>query len=325
MPVLNRAKPCMPVSYSPINRSWQAQIQETLHSTGAQAKLTIGQPNDKYEQEADHVADQVMRMSDADVAQRVETGTVQPMRIQRMCEGCEEEMAQRQSAEEEEETLQAKEMPGQTPKVTPDLESRINSLRSGGQPLAPATRSFFEPRFGHDFSHVRTHTDSNASEIAKSVKARAFTLGGNIVFGSDEYQPQSKESKYLLGHELTHVVQQGQRARNTQVRRFPTTDPTIWGEGRRVRQQGEQEERGQRTNGCVPAAGITKSSCTAYFSNAWWLPLAYANNTTCACQTTPNSPTANCVRKFLQDRLAATPRSVKRTALLWKPGNPPEK
>jgi len=174
-----------------------------------QAKLTIGQPNDKYEQEADRVADQVMRMSDADVAQRVETGTVQPMRIQRLCPECEEETAQRQPEnEEEEERLQAKEMPGQTPAVTQGLESRINSLKSGGLPLDPATRTFFEPRFGHDFSHVRVHSDDAAADIAKSINARAFTLGNHIAMSSGEYQPNSQSGQRLLGHELTHVIQQ---------------------------------------------------------------------------------------------------------------------
>jgi len=172
-----------------------------------QAKLTIGQPNDKYEQEADRVADQVMRMSNADVAQRVKTGTVQPMRIQRMCPECENKMAQRQPMEEEEE-LQAKEMPGKTPTVAPNLKFRINSLKGGGQPLDSTTRSFFEPRFGHDFSNVRVHTDSFSADTAKSINARAFTLGNHVVMGAGEYQPKSQAGQRLLGHELTHVVQQ---------------------------------------------------------------------------------------------------------------------
>jgi len=183
-----------------------------------QAKLTIGQPNDKYEQEADSVADRVMRMSDADVAQRVKTGTVQPMQIQRRCPECEEEMAQRQPMEEEEE-LQAKEMPGKTPTVAPNLESRINSLKGGGQPLDSATRSFFEPRFGHDFSNVRVHTDSSSADTAKSINARAFTLGNHVAMGSGEYQPNSQSGQRLLGHELTHVVQQGELQTSSKVQK----------------------------------------------------------------------------------------------------------
>jgi len=203
--VLTRAKPSTAFSPASPNHQ-QTQIQNILRSTGAQAKLTIGQPGDKYEQEADRVADQVMRMSDADVAQRVETGTVQPMQIQRMCSECEKDV---QRQHEEEEQLQAKESPGQTPQVTPNLESRINSLKGGGQPLDPATRSFFEPRFGHDFSKVRVHSDSSSADTAKSINARAFTLGNHVVMGSGEYQPKSQSGQRLLGHELTHIVQQG--------------------------------------------------------------------------------------------------------------------
>jgi len=185
------------------------EIRRILRSTGARAKLTIGRPNDKYEQEADRVADQVMRMSDVDEAQRAERGTVQPMRIQRACPECEAELAQRQPEGEEEE-IQAKEVSGRTPQIAPDIESRINSLKGGGQPLDSATRNFFEPRFGRDFSDVRIHTDGEAANFSRSINARAFTLGNTMMFGSGNYQPQSREGKRLLGHELTHVLQQEQ-------------------------------------------------------------------------------------------------------------------
>ena len=248
-PAAHKARPYIHHPIGPVQQAQQAEIRRILRSTGAQAKLTIGQPNDKYEQEADRVADQVMRMSDADVAQRQpeneeEEDTLQakpladqitplvqrqeespekeePVQaklhdgemLQRICAECEEETVQRQPEENEDEEIQAKSEPGEAPSVTPSLESRINSLQGGGQPLDPATRSFFEPRFGHDFSQVRVHTDSNASETAKSVNAKAFTLGGNMVFGSNEYQPRSTEGKILLAHELTHTIQQSQSGR----------------------------------------------------------------------------------------------------------------
>jgi len=134
--------------------------------------------------------------------------------IQRMCPECEEETVQRQEESpeeedlEEDEELQAKSKPGETPAVTPNLESRISSMKSGGQPLDPTARAFFEPRFGHDFSQVRVHTDNVAADTAKSIHARAFTLGNHVVMGSGEYQPNSQTGQRLLGHELTHVVQQ---------------------------------------------------------------------------------------------------------------------
>ena len=99
---------------------------------------------------------------------------------------------------------------GQTPQVTSSIQSKINSLKSGGQPLSIETRNFFEPRFGSDFSGVRIHADSNANQLARSLNAKAFTRGNDIVFGSGEYKPENSSGKRLLGHELTHVVQQTQ-------------------------------------------------------------------------------------------------------------------
>jgi hypothetical protein len=167
---------------NPEMKNQQTQIHNILLSTGTQAKLEIGQPNDKYEHEADRVADQVMKMSDVDVAQR--------------------------EPEEDEEKLQAKEAPGQTPVVSSSLESKISNLKGGGKPLDPDSRAFFEPRFGHDFGGVRIHADSAAAETAGSIHSRAFTLGNHIAMGHGEYRPQSPAGRHLLGHELTHVVQQ---------------------------------------------------------------------------------------------------------------------
>jgi len=81
-------------------------------------------------------------------------------------------------------------------------------LRSPGQPLDPATRTFMEPRFGHDFSKVRIHTDAKAVESARAVNAAAYTVGSEVVFGAGQYAPRTAEGKMLLAHELAHVVQQ---------------------------------------------------------------------------------------------------------------------
>ncbi len=68
--------------------------------------------------------------------------------------------------------------------------------------------SYFEPRFGSDFCAVRIHTGIDAAYVAQALKARAFTLGNNIIFGSGQYAPDSQEGGRLLAHELTHVLQQ---------------------------------------------------------------------------------------------------------------------
>lgn len=208
LPVMrNRSQPSRFGYRSPEAKEQQTELHHILRSTGAQAKLTIGQPNDKYEQEADRVADQVVRMSDADVAQRGETETIQPMKIQRIYSECEEELAEPKPGEEEE-MLQAKEMPGQVPKVGSNLEARINNLKGSGHALDSATRSYFEPRFGYDFSGVRINTNIDAATIAQSVRAKAFTFGNNIILNSGHYSRNNQDGKKLLAHELTHVIQQ---------------------------------------------------------------------------------------------------------------------
>lgn len=197
-----------------------------------------------------------------------------------------------------EETLQAEDAGGKTPEVTSAIENRIDSLKGGGAPLPQADRSFFEPRFGSDFSAVRVHSDAGANDVASSVHARAFTVGRDIVFGAGEYRPGTSSGNSLLAHELTHVVQQ--TGSNGTISRQPT-------------------QIMRTDSACTPAAGVPPTACSPYAANDWWLPPAYVNNATCACSETPDEPTANCVRKFLQDRLAATPLSVKTTAASMKP------
>ncbi len=81
-------------------------------------------------------------------------------------------------------------------------------LSSSGQPLDAGTRAFMEPRFGHDFSQVRVHTDARAAESARAVNALAYTVGSDVVFGAGQYAPMTMVGKRLMAHELTHVVQQ---------------------------------------------------------------------------------------------------------------------
>jgi hypothetical protein len=93
---------------------------------------------------------------------------------------------------------------------TPGIVQEV--LRSPGQPLDAATRAYFEPRFGRDFSKVRVHTDVRAAQSAEALAARAYTVGPDIVFGRERWAPASRPGRHLLAHELTHVVQQGDRA-----------------------------------------------------------------------------------------------------------------
>src|SRR5271165_1274741 len=81
-------------------------------------------------------------------------------------------------------------------------------LRSPGKPLDAATRAFMEPRFGHDFSHVRVHTDAKAAESAQALNACAYTVGSAVVFGSGQFAPETSRGRQLIAHELSHTIQQ---------------------------------------------------------------------------------------------------------------------
>jgi hypothetical protein len=131
-------------------------------------------------------------------------------------------LIQRQ-VEEEEEMLQPKESTGQTAKDTPNLGSRINSLKGGGEPLPEKTHSGFESKFGDNLSGVKIHNNENADSMNRSLNARAFTVGKDIFFRHGEYNPESTAGKKLLAHELTHVVQQ--RSGMKRIQRTPTMVP----------------------------------------------------------------------------------------------------
>ncbi|MBR8835448.1 MAG: DUF4157 domain-containing protein [Stigonema ocellatum SAG 48.90 = DSM 106950] len=213
-----------------------------------QAKLTVNQPGDVYEQEADRVAQQVMqRMSKPanhqsvqreEAPQEEEEQTLQTKSLANSITP----LLQREEApqEEEEQTLQTKSLANsitsvvqreeasedqeeQTAQMKPmvqrqssrggmtattDVETSIKQARGGGQPLAKDVRQPMEQAFGTDFSGVKVHTDSRSDQLNKSVQARAFTTGQDIFFRQGEYSPGSHSGKELLAHELTHVVQQ---------------------------------------------------------------------------------------------------------------------
>jgi hypothetical protein len=175
----------------------------TQSSQAVQANLTVSEPGDIYEREADRTANAVMRMPDSSVgdAPALNSGTTPA--VQRMCTGCNDELEKKPEA-----TVQRKEEAGGAPSGTRDVARNIDSLRGGGSELPAPTRAFFEPRFGANFSQVRVHTDTHAAGTASSINAKAFTVGLDIAFGAGQYAPDTRSGRHLLAHELTHVVQQ---------------------------------------------------------------------------------------------------------------------
>lgn len=113
-------------------------------------------------------------------------------------------------AEKRDATLQRSATQHAVPGIAPPIVHDV--LRSPGRPLDPATRAFMEPRFGHDFGGVRVHSDARAAASARSIDARAYTVGRDVVFGAGQYATGTAEGRSLLAHELAHVVQQGMGA-----------------------------------------------------------------------------------------------------------------
>jgi hypothetical protein len=161
-----------------------------------QPKSFENESNDVYEKEADAMAEKVMH-SDASLSA---PSFFSPSVIQ-----CKGEINQTSSSQ---------------------TENYISSI-SGGKPLNNNEKAFFESRMGYDFSNVRIHNDSNANQSAKSISALAYTHGNNIVFGSNQYQPNTAEGRKLMAHELTHVVQQSNNNTANNIQRYSDTDHHI--------------------------------------------------------------------------------------------------
>jgi hypothetical protein len=203
---------------------------------GIQTKLKIGEPGDKYEQEADHIADLVVNTpSESQLDQTIFNGDrgqqeiihanqITPS-IQR--QAAEEEQdsrmgdtaAREEPTEEELEELEASNVsPVAQRKVEPGIDKHTSNeqiilqkaveRQQGSSPLETRTRQFVESRLGHDFSQVRIHTDDQAHQASKQIHARAFTVGQDIWFARGEFSPDTSSGLHLLTHELVHTIQQ---------------------------------------------------------------------------------------------------------------------
>jgi Domain of unknown function (DUF4157) len=175
---------------------------------GMQTKLEVGPVGDRFEQEADRVAESVMRMPNP--AMPI---TAAPLQISRKCAVCERE--------EEDERLQKKTDGPVGTSLGAAPASVHDALRSPGQPLDASTRGYFEPRFGQEFCNVRVHTGMTAARSARDVSAHAYTVGQNIVFAAGRFAPGTQTGRRLIAHELTHVVQNFPGGAASVIRRTP--------------------------------------------------------------------------------------------------------
>jgi len=223
----------------------QAPVQQKEETPFFQTKLSIGQAGDKYEKEADHVADKVVSKKDMDdepAIQRQEISNIQRLatpeedenfatndermrrdrelrekpEVQMKCAHCEEEEKNGVQMKEMEDEKMMQQKPGSAQgskpgsKVASDaVSNRVDGSRGKGSPLPSSTLSEMQSSFGRDFSGVNIHTDSDAVSMNRELGAQAFTHGSDIYFNTGKFNPSSSTGKHLLAHELTHVVQQG--------------------------------------------------------------------------------------------------------------------
>jgi Domain of unknown function (DUF4157) len=181
--------------------------------------LRVSQPTHTAEIEADQIADKVMRMPSGETTV-VESSKKSSGAIQRKCSACEddEKIVQRKSVSS------SSGLPSQSPAHVG------NAVSSGGHSLDNETRGFFESRMNHDFGNVRVHDNSSAAQSARAINAYAYTLGNNIVFGKNEYQPNTQKGKRLLAHELAHVLQKNNSIHRYTIEDCPEDADTLIGE-----------------------------------------------------------------------------------------------
>ncbi|MCP4130218.1 MAG: DUF4157 domain-containing protein [bacterium] len=158
-------------------------FKKTKQDNIIQPKLMMGGASDSFEREADGIAESVVNMPEGNLQNNKAVSVPAPS------------VSSVQTAD------------SYTP-VSPETESRIYSMKGAGNSLSQPIRDYYEQRFGKDFASVRVHINRRAEELNRSINARAFTVGKNIFFGKDEYNPGSKEGKKLIAHELSHVLQQ---------------------------------------------------------------------------------------------------------------------
>lgn len=179
----------------------------------AQPKLTVGPASDRFEQEADRVADSVMRNL--------------PTSVAAVANESDEDLVGRAVMERvsriEEPTTPIGLGGGDMGRAT---EARVRQARSGGAKLPPPVRRSMEQAMGADFGGVRVHAGTQADALSRSVQARAFTVGRDIFFARSQFRPGTADGQRLIAHELTHTLQQGAARLHRNITHRPG-DPVV--------------------------------------------------------------------------------------------------
>lgn len=219
----------------------RGKVRRKAKEEAVQPKLKVGEPGDKYEQEADAVADRVVSHAAPDPAVQMqpdseeETMNMMPDKDQLSMQSDEEKLAMSTEDEgklammEDEEKVAPKEDDEMAMKeeeeikkkpaiqrrgdgaayASPAVTQQVHQTKGQGQPMGKSTQQELGGKMGADFSNVRVHTDERAAELNESLGSKAFAHGQDIYFNKGNYDPGSTEGKRLLAHELTHTMQQG--------------------------------------------------------------------------------------------------------------------
>jgi hypothetical protein len=226
------------------NNKETIQEQPFFERTGIRRKMTVNEPGDHFEKQADQVADRVVK-------QISQPKTPAPA-VQKKGDKKEEKQEKEQNQPDKElqrrpvfesdgdgggdgDTLKRSgEAPA--PEVSPQTQQRIESRKGGGEPLPSNTREEMEGAMGADLSAVRVHKDSEAADLSRQVQAQAFTHGSDIYFGQGKYDTETTSGKHLLAHELTHTVQQNGSGvkRKNMIQRKPTAGEVSGGAGNKA-------------------------------------------------------------------------------------------
>lgn len=256
-----------------------------------QTKLAINKPGDEYEQEADRISEHVMRMPELQ------------LQIQRACAcggacpKCQTEQPGQEDVRLQTKRVQASDA-GET--AVPSIVHEV--LVAPGRALDPATRGFMEPRFSHDFSRVKVHSDTLAAESAQAVGAKAYTVGRDIVFGAHQYAPSTDAGQKLLAHELIHVLQQ--REASTIPRALAVSNP-----GDTTERQADQMAREMTSPSSYDAEHSGKRPLVDQHATTGAL-LEVSQTTAPSLQREPTKPRAATGKESIADLTAQTTGST---------------
>lgn len=229
-----------------------------------QPKLSISQPDDPFERQADEIAEQVVETLAQPSEESIGGGTAPA--VQRACDECKINPPEAEDVEEEKEEAEAEgagvqrkadrtaPVEAQSPSPAARLQEGLNTSRNEGRPLPTRVRQQMETGFGRDFSRVRIHTGAEAAGMSRLIHAKAFTHGHSIYFNQGRFSPETASGRLLLAHELTHVVQQmGNRGIHPKIQRAAELKIGNWAHAR-IQEKLRGRDKSLITEAPIPGA-----------------------------------------------------------------------